>query len=123
MCNNCMEKEKDISLDEKSLGRKLMGMFYGYPDCCINWFIKRARTIDKVVKNSLSKEEIIKASELPNNQKDFKFGFIPCPDCAKITKPGEEGLLIKDRICPDLFPVIANKLYNEEFNNFIKSLI
>lgn len=69
-----------------------MGSFYGYPECCINDFVKRFKEGDHA---SLLQ---LKVSEYT--------GFIPCPAHAKEIKNGTITLegLITNRKCKHNFP-------------------
>jgi len=72
---------------------KLLGKYYGYPECCINSFIddtKRTRTQRYVHKG---------------------LGFIPCNNCATKIMNGENTIeqLIKNRIFSKAFPTTCMK--------------
>lgn len=66
-----------------------MGVYFGYPDCCIEWFVTR------------------KGSYLtPKQHRAHLFrGFIPCPGCAEKIDYNTINSLITDRICHSPFPV------------------
>lgn len=63
-----------------------MGKYYGYPDCCIQYFIKKASAGS--FENSFEQDAVHKNT-----------GFTPCQDCAERIVKGETTLheLIKDR--------------------------
>lgn len=76
------------------------GEFFGYPECCINWFIERGTKLYTI--SDMNK--LIEAAEVPKNQQNYIHGFIPCPKCAEKVVPGREGELIKNRKCPTPYP-------------------
>jgi hypothetical protein len=67
----------------------VMGVYYGYPVCCIENFYYKGGTLNKDQKKV-----------------HYNTGFIPCPECAcKILKGGITlHELIKDRFCSIKFP-------------------
>lgn len=73
---------------------KAAGIFFGYPDCCSTWFVKR-------------NEGEVPFKLTPIQVKiDTGYGFLPCPECAKKVykeKSPIEGL-IKNRICSTPYP-------------------
>lgn len=73
--------------------RKL-GIYFGYPQCCVNWFCDRNE--GKV------NFELDKNQEILNEYK----GFLPCPCCAeKLVKQNKTvKFLIKNRICKTPYP-------------------
>lgn len=72
---------------------RLSGKYFGYPTCCIDWFIN-----ERIVKYS----RLTKAQDAVHNNK----GFIPCPACAESLLKEKQPItsLIKDRICPVNYP-------------------
>lgn len=64
-----------------------LGIYFGYPACCI--------------------EDFCKDTTITTKQKDLcKDGFIPCPDCCeKITSRVQLKDLITNRICKTPFPI------------------
>ena len=75
-------------------GYKIVGLYFGYPKCCISWFVERMKRIDAC--ENLNKT-------LAKSQKGFHDGFSPCPSCAEKVKPGKEHLLIENRYCEKSF--------------------
>lgn len=66
-----------------------MGIYYGYPKCCIENFCERGYTLTK-------NQELVHKNT----------GFTPCPKCSEKILSGEttlEGLLV-NRICKEPFP-------------------
>ena len=76
------------------------GKLFGYPQCCIDWFVERSSKIYSLP----TMEEILKAAEVLENQRGYSHGFIPCPECARKVTPGTEGSLITNRLCPTPYP-------------------
>lgn len=78
-------------ITEKTRRYFFMGIFYGYPTCCINDFASRKDA------STITKEQ----EEVQQNE-----GFIPCHKCAK--KVLNSGLtiesLITDRFCKTEYP-------------------
>lgn len=73
------------------------GKYYGYPDCCIEYFTGRAlmiRLLGRRVSLSEKQEEVNGGT-----------GFIPCPSCAEKVTKDTLHTLIKDRKCPSPFPI------------------
>jgi hypothetical protein len=66
-----------------------MGLYFGYPDCCIKDFCERGYKTTK------------EQQAVHNN-----YGFVPCPKCSQKILNGKETLesLIKNRICKTPFP-------------------
>lgn len=66
-----------------------LGVYYGYPECCIIAFCNRSGPPN---------DQQSKVSKL--------MGFIPCQTCTSCVSGGGKTLesLIKNRICPDPFP-------------------
>lgn len=121
MCQQCenLNSLQQKTLHNRALGFEAMGKFFGYPDCCIKWFIKRANNI----MTATSEKGFYEASLIERCQEGFKEGFVPCPECAKKVAPGTEHQLIKDRIHKEAYP---NDNYVEEdfdnyFNHFLKT--
>lgn len=82
---------------------KILGTFFGYPECCSSWFEDRfeGKLEFKLTADQLEMEE--------------GAGFIPCPECA--TRIKSQGLtpadLIKDRIAQEPYPDWDDKAYAE----------
>lgn len=70
----------------------IIGKFFGYPKCCINWFINN---------RMINWKPLDEQQELVNGNK----GFIPCPECAKKVTKETLSSLIKNRVCSTPFPV------------------
>ena len=75
--------------------KEITGVFFGYPRCCIDFFLKRS---EKLLKGDLE------GMKLAKTQEGFNKGFIPCKECSETVKPGEEGNLITNRVCSKPFP-------------------
>jgi hypothetical protein len=88
--------------------KEITGVFFGYPNCCIDFFLKRSERL-------LSGDTKGWASSLTPAQDNFTQGFIPCKKCAETVKPGKEGTLIKNRICSTPYPVEGDSLELEKF--------
>lgn len=74
-----------------------MGRYFGYPDCCIQWFIT-----DRVEKFPdypplTAQQEVVHG----NN------GFIPCPTCAEKVTAETIGTLIVNRQCSEPYGNIS----------------
>lgn len=100
--NNCygshtVEITKEFNKDEHEGTWIEQGLYYGYPDCCIMDFCKRASKVNEPT------EAQGKAS--------LGTGFIPCPSCTELVNAGQLTLqdLIKDRVCEAAFPFGTNK--------------
>ena len=130
MCQHCYEEglyEADAKsaetnrLHAKLIGMQLMGVFFGYPVCCIQAFIKRAEGIQLAIATKDMKKVDEAAQVLPE-QEGFHHGFIPCPECAKTVKPGEEGKLIqKTRVCSTPYP--HDHTSDVEFDKFMEGAL
>lgn len=131
MCQQCAEQglydedrkaqeaqEKDF-FAKRTLGFEAMGKFFGYPDCCVKWFVNRANNIMRAT----SEAEFYSASLIDKSQEGFKEGFIPCPECAKKVTPGNEGQLITNRVHIQPFPVDEpyEELFDKFFIHFLKT--
>lgn len=116
MCQQCKEQEE---IDNRFTGFKIMGKFFGYPDCCIEFFVKRAKSI-MLAQNQA---EFDKACNLDPSQDGYTQGFIPCVECAKKYPSGQEFQLIKNRICSVSYPHgFEYPEFEKEFDTFIQSL-
>jgi hypothetical protein len=75
-----------MNLEEK-------GIYFGYPRCCIAYFINR---------HNNKSELIAKRQHIPENGT----GFVPCKSCTQRVLSGEItiGQLIMDRECETAFP-------------------
>jgi len=101
MCRLCDIPDPDGEITSDYSWKEL-GQEYGYPECCINAFIKRGNFINEAV----GLENMIERAEesLHENQKGYIHGFIPCPSCAAKFPPGTENQLIKNRTYPKPYP-------------------
>lgn len=124
MCQQCYEKglyEADNeahTLQDEMAGFKLMGKFFGYSQCCIDFFVARARNI----KLARTQKEFDIACELAPKQRGYSMGFIPCVECAKKYPPGQEFQLINDRVCSEMYPHGSTYAqFETEFDAFIQS--
>lgn len=66
-----------------------MGRYYGYPQCCIDWFTG----------TSVGRPLTAKQSEVHGYN-----GFIPCPACAEKVTKDTIHTLIKNRVCETPYP-------------------
>lgn len=116
MCKLCEASKPELSV--RLLNMNLMGKFFGYPDCCIQEFLERARRVfEAIPKGFLAIEEASKVNDI---QKNYNFGFIPCIQCASKIRPGEEKTLIKNRVCKSKYP--GDDYTDEEFDEFVKTI-
>lgn len=100
---------------------QLMGVFFGYPVCCIQAFIQRAEKIHNAIKTG-DMQQIIEASKVTPIQEGYNSGFIPCVSCAALIKPGEEGKLIqKTRVCSTPYPY--DHTSDIEFDKFMEGAL
>lgn len=125
MCQQCYEKglyEEDAKQIQKTPfleGFKLMGKFFGYPDCCIDFFVNRVKNMGLAGDDE---EKFKKAYELHSSQEKYIHGFIPCVECAKKYPPGKEGELISNRTSSYTYPNEGTyKQFEDEFDLFINS--
>ncbi len=79
------------------------GKFYGYPECCVEWFIKR-----KSLRLTKQQERIHGGN-----------GFIPCPSCAKKITEETINQLITNRICSRDYP--NEEVDVKEVNRFLRT--
>jgi hypothetical protein len=79
---------------------KVSGIFYGYPQCCIEAFCR----LDHIKEESKTGSKAL-ASLMGKNT-----GFIPCRQCAEKISTGELKLqdLISGRKSPTAFPKCSN---------------
>lgn len=77
------------------MSTKQKGLFYGYPECCIDSFIK-IKTY-----NRTRSQRMIQRSTIYANT-----GFIPCHECSIkiLNNTGTDYTLIQNRICRYPFP-------------------
>ncbi len=94
---------------------RITGIFFGYPKCCIDFFIERTRAI----LDSTTKKEFIDAQYLTPAQQQFHAGFIPCPECAETVDNKTIKNLIKNRICSLEYPFGKNE---DEFEKFLLNI-
>jgi hypothetical protein len=83
-----------------------LGIHYGYPSCCVKYFIMyfyiNCKTYD------IFTEEEIKEAKIHARKKIALNGFRPCPECCKKIKKieiAEFDKLITNRICTKPFSV------------------
>ncbi len=77
------------------------GAMFGYPQCCIDWFVERATKIMQ----AKTMDEINPVAAVFPSQQGYSYGFIPCPECAKKVTPGTENSLITNRTFPKPYPI------------------
>jgi hypothetical protein len=95
-------------MNSREINYRLRGIYYGYPPCCVNSFVKRVLKYPKLGKHTKSQEKVI----------DNK-GFIPCNKCSKVVSKDTLHLLIRNRICSKKYP---NQGTDKEFEKFISTL-
>lgn len=66
-----------------------MGRYYGYPQCCIDWF-----TSTPIGRPLTNQQELVHGNK----------GFIPCPSCAEKVNQSTIDSLIRNRSCPNAYP-------------------
>lgn len=115
MCQQCAEDE---SIQNQLTNVRLMGVFFGYPQCCVDWFVERTKAIRMTIAHGGDPYE---AAKLPENQNGYTHGFIPCPECAKTVQPGTEHNLIEHRFCNAVYP--ADDYKEEELKDFVELLV
>lgn len=128
MCEKCAElglydldrKSQELQkLNARIMGMQLMGVFFGYPTCCIQWFAERATRIHTAM---IEGRDFQKEAELPENQNNYTCGFIPCPECAKKVTPGTEGtLILSTRVCSTKYPF--DHTSDKEFDKFMEGAL
>lgn len=85
---------------------KLMGRYFGYPECCSDWFLNRV----------ISFVPLTEKQEQVHNG----YGFIPCPLCAeKINNSFPITELIKNRICSTPYPKDGGRK-NKELEDYLE---
>jgi hypothetical protein len=72
---------------------KEAGQYYGYPECCIEWFITRALTFPGM-------PPLTPAQAAAHGGR----GFVPCPECAEKVTAETIHTLIKERQCIHPYP-------------------
>jgi len=75
---------------------KIVGKFFGYPECCINEFIENAKKYGRG-----------DVEHLTVYQLQFRSGFMPCSKCAEniIKNDIKPSKFFKDRICAQPYPI------------------
>ncbi len=103
--NGVLELTKD-SVENDIIGLK--GLYFGYPKCCISYYIKNNMNLP---------ETCIIASE--------NFGFIPCIDCSQriLDKKIRLTKLIDKRFCKVSFMNYLYKDDNSELEKFIEHFL
>jgi hypothetical protein len=91
------ESEDRESDDARKEAWKMIGKYFGYPNCCIESFLKEKKINKKQLKVSNGT------------------GFIPCSECVKKITRETLGTLINNRICPTAFPEVDEKHFDEFF--------
>lgn len=82
------ELTKIVLYDENRFNLKPMGVLYGFPECCIQWW--EQRTIE---------DEVSHVPTLFDGT-----GYIPCPECRQKSEEELEATINKRRIAPLSFP-------------------
>jgi len=77
---------------EHSISR---GIYYGYPQCCIDWFVQNIEVPFPDIAELNEKQEAVHNGT----------GFIPCPACAELVTKETLFSLISNRQCKTDFPV------------------
>ena len=126
MCQQCESDSKVSDVREhqiqyKIIGQQLMGIFFGYPSCCIMAFAERSKRIQEAL-DSKDLQQINEATKVLPIQEGFHEGFIPCVSCASTVRPGEEGkLILATRVCSTPYPIDTHAL--KEFDDFMKGAL
>ena len=96
------------------LYEKLQGEYYGYPKCCINYYLKHAF----VGKEAVWWDKLFK--KYPRaDRKIGQTGFIPCPSHLARISAGKIEIedLIVNRLCPSPYPDDSlGHIYYEEIS-------
>jgi hypothetical protein len=92
------------------------GAYFGYPTCCIIYFMRRY--------NNNKSEVMAKKQHIPGNET----GFLPCKSCAQRVLSGEITIaqLITNRECETAFPNDNGAKINAQrkaFRDKIESII
>lgn len=95
-----------------------VGKFFGYHQCCIDWFVDHAKTYGRG-----DTEHLTDYQKVFHNHTEG-IGFMPCPDHAK--RIIDDGLsssdLVSNRICSTPFPnADTSSKHKKEFKNWIKN--
>jgi hypothetical protein len=79
----------------KILPQRIMnlGVYFGYPPCCIHWFIQN-RSDSANLTSLTPQQEAVHGNE----------GFIPCPECASKVTAETISTLIRNRKCQVPYP-------------------
>jgi hypothetical protein len=78
-----------------------MGIFFGYPECCIKWFSEE-RT-EKALQKNFKISDFVPLTKQQEAVHNFH-GFIPCPVCAEKVTSDTIGTLIQNRKCQIPYP-------------------
>jgi hypothetical protein len=70
-----------------------LGVYFGYPPCCIHWFIMN-RSDSENLTPLTKQQEAVHGNE----------GFIPCPECASKVTAKTISTLIQNRKCKIPYP-------------------
>lgn len=82
-----------LSIDQiKDLSWEELGRHFGYPECCIDWFVNVR--IRNVYRGFTQQQESVHGYN----------GFIPCPACAEKVTKDTIHTLIKNRVCETPYP-------------------
>ena len=76
------------------------GIHYGYPNCCIEWFVNNRDVLNG------KHTQLTQQQEKVHNYS----GFLPCPTCANKVNKKTLRTLISNRLCSIPFPGIDQKL-------------
>lgn len=71
------------------------GEYFGYPQCCITWFIEERANVELHKRRPLTEKQ--------ESVHNFR-GFIPCPVCAEKVTSQTVDTLIQNRKCPSPYP-------------------
>lgn len=89
-----------------------MGMFFGYPSCCIEATVQRCNGSDFSI--TREQESVHQGT-----------GFVPCQSCAQDIIAGKTTLegLIQNRVSSLPFPDDEQARTQKEVNNFVDGLL
>lgn len=99
-----------MPLDTTSI--QLLGVFFGYPNCCIQATLVRYESGDYRI--SADQEKVHNGH-----------GFVPCPHCTRQILEGKTTLegLIKNRVSSLPFPYDEQAKTQREVNKFVDRLM
>lgn len=97
-------------MTEQQLQWKRWGQYYGFPDCCIQFFLKNAH------------EYYWFRKVYPEGTKADGTGYIPCPECSKLPMKEMVDKINKERKSLTPFPQEGTFTQEQEhLNQLIKS--